>query len=371
MDVFKSATDQTIFIELVDSATGLPKTGIVYTDVTGSYSRTRSARVAITMATLASASTAHADGGFILVDDTNQPGVYRVDVPDAAFATGASEVVCTFKATGCRTVSRSINLVNINNQIAYVPNAAADAAGGLPISDAGGLDLDSKLANTNEVTTARMGALTDWIDGGRLDLILDVIAADTTTDIPALINAGVNVTAWNSVSLATTNPLPNAAASGVGGLITAPTTANVAYADVKRLHGTTWLVPAVAGTPDVNAKLVNNDATAAATLHKFAYVLDQTTGQIDAGTFAAGAIDAAALASDAVAEIQSGLSTAAELLLVKDRVSYCLTVLIGACSDAGTSAETYVHAIGGETFTVDYTGLDATGNRTTTTLSKV
>lgn len=64
-----------------------------------------------------------------------------------------------------------------------LPNAAADAAGGLPISDAGGLDLDSKLANTNEVTAARMGALTDWINGGRLDLILDDILLDTGTTL--------------------------------------------------------------------------------------------------------------------------------------------------------------------------------------------
>lgn len=68
-----------------------------------------------------------------------------------------------------------------------LPDAAADAAGGLPISDAGGLDLDTQLAETDEITAARMGALTDWINGGRLDLILDIIAADTTTDIPALI----------------------------------------------------------------------------------------------------------------------------------------------------------------------------------------
>jgi len=56
-----------------------------------------------------------------------------------------------------------------------IPNAAADAAGGLPISDAGALDLDTKLANTNEITAARMGALTDWINGGRLDNLLDAI----------------------------------------------------------------------------------------------------------------------------------------------------------------------------------------------------
>ena len=36
------------------------------------------------------------------------------------------------------------------------------------------------LADTNELQT-------DWVQGGRLDLILDIIAADTTTDIPALI----------------------------------------------------------------------------------------------------------------------------------------------------------------------------------------
>lgn len=83
------------------------------------------------------------------------------------------------------------------------------------------------------------------------------------------------------------------------------------------------------------------------------------------------AISADSVSAAAVTKIQSGLATASELLLVKDRTSYCLTVLVGACADAGTAAETYVHAIGGETFTAEFTGLDATGNRTTTTLSKV
>ncbi len=59
-----------------------------------------------------------------------------------------------------------------------LPAAVADAAGGVPISDAGGLDLDAKLANTHEITAARMGALTDWINAGRLDAILDTIATD-------------------------------------------------------------------------------------------------------------------------------------------------------------------------------------------------
>ena len=40
------------------------------------------------------------------------------------------------------------------------------------------------------------------------------------------------------------------------------------------------------------------------------------------------------------------------------------------CSDAQTAAETYVLSIGGNTYTVDYSGLDASGNRGTTTLTK-
>jgi len=69
-----------------------------------------------------------------------------------------------------------------------LPNAAANAAGGLPISAGGGLALDTQLANTNEVTAARMGALTDWINGGRLDLLLDAIptTAMRGTDSAAL-----------------------------------------------------------------------------------------------------------------------------------------------------------------------------------------
>jgi len=69
-----------------------------------------------------------------------------------------------------------------------LPAVAADGAGGVPVSDAGGLDIDAKLANTNEVTVARMGALTDWINGGRLDLLLDAIptTAMRGTDSAAL-----------------------------------------------------------------------------------------------------------------------------------------------------------------------------------------
>ncbi len=52
--------------------------------------------------------------------------------------------------------------------------------------DAGRLDLllDAIKACTDLITAARMGALTDWVDAGRLDLLLDAIKAKT--DLTAL-----------------------------------------------------------------------------------------------------------------------------------------------------------------------------------------
>lgn len=96
-------------------------------------------------------------------------GVYPWRGPVIGFrASGLNDLLCDSAYSTTRGLSGTA-----------LPAAAADAAGGLPISDAGGLDLDAKLANTNEVTTARMGALTDWIDGGRLDLLIDAIKAAT------------------------------------------------------------------------------------------------------------------------------------------------------------------------------------------------
>jgi len=102
-------------------------------------------------------------------------------------------------------------------------------------------------------------------------------------------------------------------------------------------------------------------------------------GRIDAtvssrSTFAGGAVASVTagvtLTAGTVTDIQSGLATSANQTVIIDRVTWGLTALVGACSDAQTAAETYTLSIGGSTFTVDYSGLDSSGNRSTTTLSK-
>jgi hypothetical protein len=102
-----------------------------------------------------------------------------------------------------------------------LPDAAADAAGGLAISDAGGLDLDTKLANTNEVTAARMGALTDLIDGGRLDLILDDILLDTGTTLPTTLVAIAEYIDTEIAEIIATIGVAGAGLTDLGGMSTA------------------------------------------------------------------------------------------------------------------------------------------------------
>jgi Na+-transporting NADH:ubiquinone oxidoreductase subunit NqrC len=121
----------------------------------------------------------------------------------------------------------------------------------------------------------------------------------------------------------------------------------------------------------VRATNSNTEVQITGSNHIAADVHEFQAGVITAGDFAANSITASALAADAVTEIQSGLATAANLLIVNDGVGFLTSVLLGTISDAGTAGETYVITFGGATYTLDYTGLDATGNRSGVTRTKV
>jgi len=182
----KDSTDQSTVIRIIDSTDGTPENAVDY-DTSGIdlwYRREGAVKVSITEAALAALDSAHSDGGIELIGD----GYYRLDLPDAAWATGADGVMIGGTVTGMIVIGNYHTLVDydpydaVRMGMTALPNAVADGAGGLPVSDAGGLDMDTKLANTNEVTAARMGALTDWINGGRLDLILDELTTQGDTN---------------------------------------------------------------------------------------------------------------------------------------------------------------------------------------------
>ena len=91
-------------------------------------------------------------------------------------------------------------------------------------------------------TDARAAALTDWINGGRLDLILDIIAADTTTDIPALIATAQadldTITGTDGVTLATAQALyaPNVVVPDAAGVAATPAEVAAALVDIHLDH---------------------------------------------------------------------------------------------------------------------------------------
>lgn len=106
----KGLTDQSTTIRIIDSSTFLPETGVEH-DTTGIalwYRRTLSAQVAITEAALAALTTAHADGGIEHIGD----GYYRLDLPDAAVATGANEVTIGGTVTGMIVIGNTHPLVD-------------------------------------------------------------------------------------------------------------------------------------------------------------------------------------------------------------------------------------------------------------------
>ena len=219
MIITAGKTSVSIYVYFVDddggTAPGEPTTGLLFSDIdtggSASYVRQGAARVDLTLITLASASAAHADGGFILVDDTNMPGLYRVDFPNAAFATGVDQVfIHLVAASGKNTVMRpvAIDITDVDLRDAVragmtaLPNAAADAAGGLTISDLGGLDLDAMNTNMNDIETDTNELQGDDVPGliATLDAVVDTVKAETALivadtnelqgdDVPGLIAA--------------------------------------------------------------------------------------------------------------------------------------------------------------------------------------
>src|SRR5574343_550493 len=275
----KGSTDQSVVVRIIDSTDGTPETSVVYntSGIDLWYRREGATRTSITEATLSALNDAHSDGGVLHIGD----GYYRLDLPDAAVASsaGVNGVMVGGTVTGMIVIGCYVPLVDhdpydgVRLGLTALPNAAADAAGGLPISDAGGLDLDAKI-----------GALTFTV-AGDVDVNIQSIAGAALNTSSAQI--GVNVvnaggTAWGS------------------GAITAAAIATGAI-DADAIADNAIDAGAIATGAITNAKFAAGAIDAAA-------IADNA---IDAGAIAAGAITNATFAADADAEIAAMVWNAA------------------------------------------------------------
>jgi len=158
----EGSTDVSVRIRIIDSSDGTPETGV--TSASGGldlwYQKEGALPVDITESDLTALTDAHSDGGMKHIND----GYYRLDVPDAAF-TATDSVMIGGTVTGMIVIGTELQIVeydpndSVRLGLTALPNAAADAAGGLPISDAGGLDLDTQLANA----VPTVGAISDGV----------------------------------------------------------------------------------------------------------------------------------------------------------------------------------------------------------------
>lgn len=173
------------------------------------------------------------------------------------------------------------------------------------------------LADTNELQT-------DWANGGRLDLILDARASQTSVD-------DLPTNAELATALGTADDATLAAIAALS-IPSAATIADAVWDEDATAHQTQGTFGQAIGDPvaDTNSifKAVVTDATGATVGVDAAAILDDTgtsgvvlaNDAITAAKVAADAIDASALAADAVTEIQSGLATASSITALDAKI---------------------------------------------------
>lgn len=111
MNVIGGTADVSTYFVLRLAATGVEATGLTITNFDIQYVRTGTAPVAKVDATaLVATDSLHADNKAIEIDATNQPGLYRVDWPDAAFAAGVKQVILTVKCATCFTEHMAVEI---------------------------------------------------------------------------------------------------------------------------------------------------------------------------------------------------------------------------------------------------------------------
>lgn len=210
----KGSTDVTRYVMLRDSTAGTPETGYTITALDLQYTRNRTAPAAkVDAVALAATDTAHTDNRAIEVDATSSPGLYRIDWPDAAFATGADKVLLVVSGTGLDPAVEEIQLVdydpeNLDGRLLSAAavtnvNAAANAIA-RGTADTGGSTTSVPLATCTPTPT-----VTDQFKGRII-----MFANDTATAALRGQGAPIDGNTTTTITIAAGDALTTAPASG-------------------------------------------------------------------------------------------------------------------------------------------------------------
>jgi hypothetical protein len=356
-----------IFIGDSSSTTGGGLTGLVYNSaslVAYYFAGDLSNEVAISLAS-ATLGT-FTSGGFVEVDATNMPGWYEIGIPDAALDAGNEVAIQLRGATDMVPVNIYIELDTVDYQTAaFGANTVVPATPANVTTALEDMDLDKALIAQGAERAVNVDVShrvhSHVYDMQANTITASALAADAGAEIYAAFGTGSNLTAL--ATQASVNDIPTNAE------FAAAFPANFASLGIN-VSGHVSRVTLV-DTTTTNTDMRGTDS---ALTTKTGFALSATgldlvtawttdiTGSLSGNVGGiAGTINTLD-ALDTAQDTQHGTT--------QDRLGYTLAALAGACADAGTAAETYAITIGVDTYTIDHTGLDATGNRGTATLTK-
>jgi hypothetical protein len=173
-------------IELYLGATGLT---FSTSGLTAYYVRNQSAPVAITLVTQ-TPTGAWASGGFAEISSSLVPGMYRLDVPNAAFAAGASDVTIVVRgASGTNGAVLTVTLSSGGLTAAQTAAAVLDAVGSSYVT-AGSIGYS--IQNNNVTAIVGSTAAASELSGALLHNGTDYISAELVTPVTsaALVRMG-------------------------------------------------------------------------------------------------------------------------------------------------------------------------------------
>jgi len=179
MLIKKGSTSQSVIIKIIDSTDGSPETGVT-SSTSGlilRYYRENTSSTVITVTDLSAIDSAWSSGGLFHVGS----GHYRLDVPDAAFATGVNFVGVGGVCTGMIILACEIQLVNIDI-FTSIPNQVFDEAlSGHLTSGTLGYDIDSLVTSMATTLTRLSSTRAGYLDN------LSAGAVAQSTDITTLL----------------------------------------------------------------------------------------------------------------------------------------------------------------------------------------
>ena len=272
-EVQVGATDVTIYVLFVDddggTAPGEPTTGLAFGNIetggSASTMREGAARADLTLVTQTVAG-AHTDGGFIEVDATNMPGVYRLDLPDV-FATGADFVIAMCVAEGTNnSIMRPVVIKILENPSVNVAQYLGSAAPALISSrypaqvagmEAGVLTAAAIAANAIEagkINAAALNGKGDWNIGKT-----GYTAAPTTGSIVAgSFGAGaIDGPALDATAITKIRSILNGT-SDAGGSTT--TMVDAALTEIDNVWNGSWIMFTSAGLVNQTRLILDFDA---------------------------------------------------------------------------------------------------------------